>query len=135
MGILFDTSIFIGIEREQTSIDSLIEGREEETMGISVITVAELLHGIHRATSNKHRLQREAFVERIMEIFPAYPFDMQVARLYAEMWARLAKKGENIGAHDLIIAATAVSLGFEVVTLNRRDFDKINGITIHSLKE
>lgn len=134
MGFLFDTSVLIGIERKHISLDSLIEEQEKEPLGISVITVAELLHGVHRAISHKHRLQREAFVKRIIEIFPAYPFDIQVARLYAEIWARLAKKGENVGAHDLIIAATAVSLGFEVVTLNRKDFDKIDGISIHSLK-
>jgi len=35
-----------------------------------------------------------------------------------------------VGAHDLIIAATAVSLGFSVATLNRQDYERIEGITL-----
>jgi tRNA(fMet)-specific endonuclease VapC len=48
MGVIFDTSAIIGIERGRESLDALITGREEESSGISVITAAELLHGVER---------------------------------------------------------------------------------------
>ena len=130
MGIIFDTSVLIAIERSPHQIEKVIDGREEEPFGISVITVSELLHGVHRADSEKRRLKREAFVEKIIEIFPIYPFDLSVARIYARIWAHMAKKGISIGAHDLIIASTCISLGFSVLTSDIRDYGKIEGLTI-----
>ena len=92
MGLIFDSSILIYLERNLQNIEKIISGREEEPYGISVITVSELLHGVHRADSEKRRLEREAFVERVIELFPAYPFDLNAARIYARIWANLAKK-------------------------------------------
>jgi predicted nucleic acid-binding protein len=44
--------------------------------------------------------------------------------------AGLAREGIGIGAHDLIIASTAISLGFSVVTSDIRDYEKIKGLTL-----
>jgi tRNA(fMet)-specific endonuclease VapC len=51
------------------------------------------------------------------------------------IWANLTGKRLSVGAHDLIIAATAIALGFSVVTLNLRNFERIEGLTIERLKE
>jgi len=130
MGLVFDSSVLIYLERNLQEIERIIAGREEEAYGISVITVSELLHGVHRADSERRRLKREAFVEKVIEIFPIYPFDLSAARIYARIWASLAKKGMMIGAHDLIIGATCISLGFSVITLDVRDFERIPGLRI-----
>jgi tRNA(fMet)-specific endonuclease VapC len=133
MGALFDTSILIDIERGSLDLEPLIQGRENELFGISVITVSELLHGVHRADTEKRRLIREAYVEKIIESFPIYPLDLGAARTYARIWATLAKKGTTIGAHDLIIGATAISLGFSVITSDFRDYGKIKGLKVESV--
>jgi tRNA(fMet)-specific endonuclease VapC len=128
MGVIFDTSVLIAIERSVNSVEKLINGRENEPFGISVITVSELLHGVHRADSEKRRLKREAYVERVIELFPIYPFDLNAARIHARLWAHLAKKGLTIGSHDLMIASTSISLGFSVITSDLRDYGKIEGL-------
>ncbi|MFZ3091103.1 MAG: type II toxin-antitoxin system VapC family toxin [Nitrospirota bacterium] len=130
MGIIFDTSVLIAMERSSDNVEGLIEGREDELFGISTITVSELLHGVHRADSENRRLKREAYVEKIIETFPIYSFDLSAARIYARIWANLAKKGVSIGAHDLIIASTAISLGFSVATSDIRDYGKIKGLKV-----
>ncbi len=130
MGVIFDTSVLIAIERSSVNIERLVEGREDEPFGISTITVSELLHGVHRADSENRRLKREAYVEKIIETFPIYSFDLSAARIYARIWANLAKKGISIGAHDLIIASTAISLGFSVATSDMRDYGKIKGLKV-----
>ncbi|MEK6657573.1 MAG: type II toxin-antitoxin system VapC family toxin [Nitrospirota bacterium] len=130
MGVIFDTSVLIAIERSSMNIERLIEGREDEPFGICTIAVSELLHGVHRADSENRRLKREAYVEKIIETFPIYPFDLNAARIYARIWANLAKKGISIGAHDLIIASTAISLGFSVATSDIRDYRKIKGLKV-----
>lgn len=133
MGVLFDTSVLIGLERESSRLDEFILGREEEAFGISAITVSELLHGVHRADSEKRRIIRAAFVEKIIEVFAVIPFDLSAARIYAGIWASLAKKGKVVGAHDLIIAATCISLGFSLATLDLRDYGLIEGLEIARL--
>lgn len=131
--MILDTSILIAYERGSLDLDRLVKGREKEPFGISVITVAELLHGVHRADSEKRRLIREAFVQKVIDTLPIYPFDISAARIYAEIWAYLLKKGTPVGAHDLMIASTAISLGFSVATHNVRDFKKIEGLTLEML--
>jgi tRNA(fMet)-specific endonuclease VapC len=133
MGVIFDSSALVHLERNLQQVERIIAGRENEPFGISVITVSELLHGVHRADSEKRRLKREAFVEKAIELFPIYPFDLAAARIYARVWAGLAKKGVTIGSHDLMIGATCISLGFSVVTLDLRDFEKIPGIKIERM--
>ncbi|MGA2318649.1 MAG: type II toxin-antitoxin system VapC family toxin [Thermodesulfobacteriota bacterium] len=130
MGVIFDTSVLIAIERSPHQIEKVINGRENEPFGISVITASELLHGVHRADSEKRRLKREAYVEKVIEIFPIYPFDLSAARIYARIWANLAKKGIIVGSHDLMIASTCISLGFSVITSDIRDYGKIEGLTV-----
>ena len=87
MGVIFDSSVLIHLERNLHQLEKIIAGREEEAFGISGITISELLHGVHRADSEKRRLRREAFVERVIELFPSYPFDLNTARIYARIWA------------------------------------------------
>lgn len=130
MGVIFDTSVLIAIERSPHQIEKVINGRENEPFGISAITASELLHGVHRADSEKRRLKREAYVEKVIEIFPIYPFDLSAARIYARIWANLAKKGIIVGSHDLMIASTCISLGFSVITSDIRDYGKIEGLTV-----
>lgn len=52
------------------------------------------------------------------------------ANVYAELWATLQKTGKRIGAHDLMVAATAISKGFSVATFDLRDFGKIDGLPL-----
>ena len=133
MGIILDTSVLIEAERREFEIDKFTENREEEIFGLSVITVSELLHGVHRADSAIRRLKRSAYVEKAIELFPIYVFEISIARIYAELWSDLAKKGIQIGAHDLIIGSTALSLGFSVATYNVRHFERIEGLKIEIL--
>jgi tRNA(fMet)-specific endonuclease VapC len=130
MGIIFDTSEIITLERNRQKIEEIIHGREDEFFGISVITVAELLHGVERADTETRKIKRQAFVEKVIEFFPVHDFDVTIARIYARIWASLAQKNLIVGAHDLIIAATAISMNYTVVTSNLRDYKKIEGLKV-----
>ena len=133
MGIILDTSVLVEAERQELVIDKFTDNREEELFGLSVISVAELLHGVHRADSTKRRLKRSAYVEKVIELFPVYSFEISTARIYSELWADLSRKGIQIGAHDLIIGSTALSLGFSIATFNLRHFERIEGLKVERL--
>ena len=130
MGVIFDTSGIIALERNDRKAEEIISSREDDPFGISAITVAELLHGVERADTQTRKIKRQAFVEKVIELFPVFPFDTTIARIYARLWAALASKGTIVGSHDLIIAATALSMDYSVVTANMRDFEKIEGLRI-----
>jgi tRNA(fMet)-specific endonuclease VapC len=109
-----------------------VAGREEEAFYLSVVTVSELLHGVHRAADRARRARRSAYVEAVLDQFPILPVDLPTARAHAELWAGLAAAGTPVGAHDLWIAATAVSRGLILATANRREFDRVPGLVVES---
>jgi tRNA(fMet)-specific endonuclease VapC len=100
----------------------------DEEVGIAAITASELLHGVHRATP-QYRARREAFVEAVLAAFPPLPFDLLAARTHARIWAELASAGQDVGAHDRLVAATAIAAGWRVGTANLRHFDRITGLS------
>jgi tRNA(fMet)-specific endonuclease VapC len=130
MGVIFNTSEIITIERNRQDIEALIYGREDDPFGMSVVTAAELLHGVESANTEARKVKRQAFVEKIIEFSPVLTFDMTTARIYAKLWATLSGKGITVGSHDLIIAATAIALDYTVLTANMRDFQKIEGLKV-----
>jgi tRNA(fMet)-specific endonuclease VapC len=94
-----------------------------------VITVSELLHGVHRA-EGAQRARRNAFVEHLLAGMRALEITEQIARVHADIWAQLAARGEVIGAHDLWIAATALAHGMGLATGNAREFKRIPGLRL-----
>jgi tRNA(fMet)-specific endonuclease VapC len=128
LAVLIDTDLLVDRERGIGSqeVESLV-GDEERA--ISVVTVSELLHGVHRARGGT-RVRRRAFVEHLLTSLAAIPITEQVARVHAEVWARLADRGNAIGAHDLWIAATAIAHGLGVVTRNSADFERVPGLRV-----
>jgi tRNA(fMet)-specific endonuclease VapC len=99
-------------------------------VGIAAITASELLHGVHRATP-EHRARREAFVEGVLAAFPPFPFDLLVAaRADARLWAGLASSGMDVGVRDRLVAATAITAGWRVGTVNVKHFERIPGLDV-----
>jgi predicted nucleic acid-binding protein len=101
----------------------------DEERAISVITVSELIHGVFREQGAR-RARRLAFAEHVLAAFEQVPITERVARVHAEIWAGLARRGAVIGAHDLWIAATALAHGLGVATTNRGDFERIPGLRV-----
>jgi tRNA(fMet)-specific endonuclease VapC len=130
VGTLIDSSILIAGEREALNLDAAVAAHSEEPVGIAAITASELLHGIQRAATAAQRRRREAFVERLLAALPVFPFDLATARIHASLWAGLAAKGTNVGAHDLLIGATAIAAGYRVATRDRRSFGRIPDLEV-----
>jgi tRNA(fMet)-specific endonuclease VapC len=130
MGTLIDSSILIAAERGSLDLEQLLRESGDIELAISAVTASELLHGVHRATKKDPSARREAFVERLLELWPVLAFDLTAARMHTRLWARLAEKGVSIGAHDLMIAATALANGLALATRDKRSFQKIPGLKV-----
>jgi tRNA(fMet)-specific endonuclease VapC len=60
------------------------------------------------------------------------PFDGDCARRAALINAQLLNGGTSIGILDVLIAATALEMGWPVITSNLKDFGRINGLNVES---
>ena len=127
---MIDTSVFITLERRGQPIASLTATTSDEPVALAAITASELLTGVLRADSPRRRALREAFVEAILDTLPVVPVDLRVARLHAQIWSHLLDSGQVIGAHDMLIAATAVAHGYSVLTDNVREFQRVPGLEV-----
>lgn len=102
---------------------------DEDDVAIAAVTVAELLVGVELA-DRRHRKAREQFVTRILATIPSEPYDLDVARAHARLLAHVRNSGRSRGAHDLIIAATAIARGRTVATTDAPGFDDLPGIAV-----
>lgn len=94
------------------------------------ITVAELLFGVERADTEERRRRRSDFATAILAEIPVVPLDIEIARTVARLWAELESTGSRIGSYDLIVAATALVNGYDVLTFNVREFERVPGLTV-----
>lgn len=130
MGTVVDTSVLIAAERGQLDAARLQSEDDDEPLAISAVTASELLHGVHRLKGAVSRMRAERFVEHVLASFTVVAFDLDVARVHAQLGAELAAAETPVGEHDLLIAATAVWLDYRVATRDLRSFPKVRGLEI-----
>jgi predicted nucleic acid-binding protein len=129
MAIILDSSVIIGGERGTLDLEQWIISQPDEQFEVAAVTVAELWHGVERATA-AHRAKRQAYIENALAAVKIIPYTEQTARIHARIWAKLESKGRMIGDYDLIIAATALERGSDVATLNKRHFSVVKGLKV-----
>jgi len=124
--LLLDTAFLIDAERGAIELDDLIG--DDDDVAIAAITLAELSVGVELATA-RQRSRRRAYVDELAASIPILPYDEDVALRHASLLVAVRRAGRPRGAHDLIIAATAVAAGRTVVSADRRAFDGLPGVT------
>jgi tRNA(fMet)-specific endonuclease VapC len=134
MGVILDSSILIAGERRRDSVWEVLERVEaicgKTAAALSAVTAVELTHGIYRAKADADRKRRETFVEELFQAVAVHSLTLEVARLAGRIHGEQMGQGVSIDFPDLIIGATALHLGFDVVTLNVRHFQQIPGLTV-----
>ena len=128
MGLILDTDVLIRGEKQGVEID-FTRWTEHGDAYISAITCSELLIGVHRANTPARRTRRSAYVETLLARLPILAFDATVARTHAQMLGALARN-VTLGAHDLLIGATALAHGFALLTANVADFGRMPGVVV-----
>ena len=130
MGTLVDTSVLIAAERGDIDFGAALPRQRRDDVATATICVSELLHGLHRMTNAVARARAERSIDAILIDLSIVDFDLEIARLHARLGADLAATGTAVGAHDLIIAATALSLDYRIATRDRRSFPRIPGLDV-----
>lgn len=122
MGLILDTSAIVTAERRGHRVPQILAGvREtwgENEIGLSVVTIAELSHGVQRAKLDTRRQQRQSFIEELLATVTVYAITIEIAQLAGVISGQEAERGIRLPFEDLLIGATALHLGFEVGTEN-----------------
>jgi tRNA(fMet)-specific endonuclease VapC len=129
MAIILDAAVVIQGERGLFDLNAWLAANANEHFELAAITVAELWHGVERATS-RQKVKRINYLNAVISAIPIIPYTDQTAYEHARIWAYLEKKGKMIDAYDLIVAATALQRKSQVATLNRKHFDQVPGLRV-----
>lgn len=97
---------------------------------ISVVSVMELRIGALLADSSERKMARDSFARRLRSYVQVAPFGEEEALAAAEIMVALRRAGQRIGERDLLIAATAVANGHEILALNRAEFERVPGLVV-----
>jgi tRNA(fMet)-specific endonuclease VapC len=127
--LILDTTILVAAERERLPLDELID--DEDDLAIAAVTAAELLVGVELADARR-RKNRAAFVEKVLALVPVEVYDLGVARAHAGLLAHTHRSGSARGAHDLLIAATALDRERAIVTADAAGFSDLPGVSIRT---
>jgi predicted nucleic acid-binding protein len=134
MGVILDSSVIISAERRGRTVLQMLEQvhavQGEIEIGVSVVSIAELVHGAYRAKTQEQQDRRLEFIERLVSDVPVHPVTLDIARLAGRIEGQQQAKGVQFSFEDLLIGVTALHLGYSLTTLNVRDFQRIPGLSI-----
>jgi predicted nucleic acid-binding protein len=137
MGLILDSSVVIAAERGGDTVEQLIERAVklagDQDAALSAVGLTELIHGVYRAQTPQMRVRRETFLRELLADLTVYPYTKETAMLAGKIDGEQQGHGVVIPFGDLLIGATALSLGFSVLTANVRHFQRIPGLTVVQL--
>lgn len=125
-GFLLDTNVLSDLVRNPRGrVVEEISKVGESAIATSIIVAAELRFGAVKSGSKRLAAQLDAILERLT----IFPFDAPADEHYGRLRHDLQKKGQIIGANDMLIAAHALALGRTLVTDNLEEFNRVKGLS------
>jgi tRNA(fMet)-specific endonuclease VapC len=126
---LLDTNTCVYVIRQRPeAVYRRLSEAEGEMVALSVITAFELEIGALRAQGRRYSEAVRLFLRE----FSVLPLDDSARDAYGRLRTGLERRGEVIGAHDMLIAAHAIALGATLITNNEREFKRVKGLRIEN---
>ncbi|WP_231702655.1 type II toxin-antitoxin system tRNA(fMet)-specific endonuclease VapC [Desulfocucumis palustris] len=127
---MLDTNICIYIiKKKPIKVVETLKRLDIGDVCISTITLAELEYGVEKS---QHREKNKIALTSFLSPLEILPFSEKAAAISGEIRATLEKKGQIIGAYDLLIAAHALSESLILVTNNTNEFKRIPSLTLQN---
>jgi tRNA(fMet)-specific endonuclease VapC len=134
MGVILDSSVIIAGERRGETVRQILKrvqaAHGEVDSALSVVTIVELTHGIYRAKSDVDRERRQAFSNELRRDMVVHAVTVEIAEIAGRIEGEQAARGVKVAFEDLLIGATALHIGYDVITRNVRHFQLIPGLTV-----
>lgn len=128
MSFLLDTNVVSEWTRAQPNVGVIawLAEADEDRVFLSVVTLAELRHGIERMAASRKRKRLEEWLQDELPVRferRILPVDPVIADAWGRVVARCEDSGRPISTMDAFLAATAQVHGLTVVTRNVSDFE------------
>ena len=127
MGLILDSSVVIAAERRGETLTAMLKQIVavcgDQRAVLSAVGLTELVHGIYHAQTAEARNRRDAFIRELLNDVEVYPYTKDTALLAGRI------DGEQQSL-DLLIGATALEVGYSVLTVNERHFRMIPGLSV-----
>ena len=130
---LIDTDWSIDyLQGKAATVGRVNELVRRRVLGISIVCVAEIYEGV--LYSREPALRERAF-KHFLRLTRLLLLERDIAKIFGRERGRLrkAKKTEEIGDLDILIAATALRHDLTLLTNNRRHFELVQGLRRESL--
>ncbi|GFE68433.1 type II toxin-antitoxin system VapC family toxin [Chroococcus sp. FPU101] len=133
MVYLLDTCTVSDFAKGEPNTLSRLKSVSPSLVSISVLTLMEIRYGM------AINPQRVAKIRQVIEDFlisvTIIPFAQKEAEEAALIRSILKTQGTPIGSYDLLIAATAKTHHFKLVTSNVSEFQRIDGLVIEDWRQ
>jgi predicted nucleic acid-binding protein len=137
MGLILDSSVVIAAERRGDNVTQMLKqivaATGDQRAVLSAVGLTELVHGIYRAQTAQARSRRESFIRELLNDVEVYSYAKETALLAGRIDGEQQSRGITIPFGDLLIGATALEVGYSVLTVNRRHFRLIPSLTVVQL--
>ena len=111
-----------------------LRGHEADLV-VDPFILGELQHGILLRPHGARRTALDRWFASGASRLPCVPFDAEAAQSWAALLARLRRAGHSMGLKDSLIAATAITHGFTVVSRSRIEFEKAGVAVVDPYEE
>jgi tRNA(fMet)-specific endonuclease VapC len=128
MGYLLDTCVVSDFVKGEQNTLKKIKSISPTDIFISSLTVMEVKYGL--AINPQKAIKIKPLIESFLTSITVLPFNSQEAEKAAEIRGILKIAGSPIGAYDVLIAATALSHNYIIVTSNVREFQRVPNLQI-----
>ena len=125
-----DTCIFL-MRGESQRLETKVQSVPLQQQVMSAVTFAELTYGVQASAAAK-RKQNQVIFDSLALHLAVLDWPQDAAKHYAEIRADLKKRGAQLGAADLMIAAHARAMGAIIVTNNVKDFGRVKGLKVEN---
>ena len=125
-----DTCIFL-MRGESPALAARVQSVPLQQQVMSAVTFAELSYGVQVSAAAK-RKQNQSVLDSLVLHLAVLDWPQDAAKHYAEIRADLKKRGAQLGAADLMIAAHARAMGAIVVTNNVKDFERVKSLEVEN---
>lgn len=124
---LIDTNIIIYRLKNLGNVNANFLKNKDNHMSLSVISYGELVFGAKKSKAVERNMET---VNAIKSIFPLLEITSEIMNIFGEIKAYTQKIGKTIDDMDLLIAATAITNNFTLVTHNMKHFKNIPNLKV-----
>ena len=123
-GVAVDSCVLIDFFRAKDKSNTVYAKliRNKEKLYVSTVVLFEVRSGLNKRNRDEWDI--------LLQGMTCLSFDEHVAEVAADLSIRLRKSRIQLESSDLFIAASALTYGIPLATLNRKHFERIDGLKL-----